>query len=106
MYGFSWISIFVALFCAFGFGGMVGYTVGRAKAPPTVSTLEAVIDRSGMRWSREDAERYCTTSDHMHPPFQADLVGTEVIPGTGSDVGTLVCFWDIDHNGSMVLLKR
>lgn len=96
-----------ALGGAFVCGGAIGYYLGRTTAPPTLSTLEAVIDRSGMRWSREDAERYCVTSDHMHPPFQASLVGTEVLaPESGAgDLGTLVCYWDIDHTGSVFWRK-
>ena len=94
--------LFITLSSAFVVGGTAGYLVGRMTVSPTLSTLEAVIDRSGMRWSREDAERYCVTSDHMHPPFQASLVGTEVLaPESGAgDLGTLVCYWDIDHAGS------
>lgn len=71
-----------------------GFVVGRISVKPTVSTMEAVVDRSGMRWSREDTRRYCSESGYMHPPWPAKLADAEVLSARdGADVGTLVCYW-------------
>jgi len=78
----------------FVLGGVCGIEVGRVTSPPTLSTMEAVIDRVGMRWDRNDTRRYCTSAGYMKPPFESTFVGGEVLPARdGADVGTLVCYW-------------
>lgn len=85
-------------FALFVFGGVFvcGFAAGRLTAPPTVSTMEAVIDRTGMRWNDADTRRYCSESGYMHPAWDAYLTSAEVLPARdGADVGTLVCYWRI-----------
>jgi len=91
---FSWTPIVIAISSMFGVGFMVGFAAGRITSPPTLSTTEAVIDRAGMRWSREDTRRYCTSAGYMKPPFESTFVDGEILPARdGTDVGTLVCYW-------------
>ena len=66
----------------------------RGLVPPGV----AVVDRSGMRWSREDTRSYCSTAGYLKPPFESTLVDAEVLPARdGADVGTLVCYWRLER---------
>jgi hypothetical protein len=93
---FTWTPIIVALGSMLGAGSFFGFLVGRYTAEPTLSTMEAVIDRAGMRWSEEDTRRYCSESGYMHPAWDATLAGAEVLPARdGADVGTLVCYWKL-----------
>lgn len=86
------------IFATLGFGMVlacaVGWCFGRVTAPPTLSTMEAVIDRPGMRWNEEDMRRRCSVQ--LQPPWSAYLTSTEVLPASdGADVGTLVCYWSL-----------
>jgi len=91
---FSWTLPIVSLCGVFAAGFGIGSAIGRVPAPPTLSTMEAVIDRVGMRWSRDDTRRYCTSAGHMKPSFESAFVDGEVLPARdGADVGTLVCYW-------------
>ena len=95
---FSWTPVVIAIGSAIGVGFMVGFAAGRITSPPTLSTMEAVVDRSGMRWSREDTRSYCSTAGYLKPPFESTLVDAEVLPARdGADVGTLVCYWRLER---------
>ena len=92
----SWVQVIgFGLLVAGGVFGF-GFFAGRLTAPPTMSTMEAVIDRAGIRWSSEDAKRYCSEFGYMRPPWDAALAGAEVLPARdGADIGTLVCYWKL-----------
>jgi hypothetical protein len=96
-YAFSLKPILVAFGGVFGAGLTTGLLIGQVMASPTtLSTMEAVIDRAGMRWSRDDTRRYCTSAGYMKPTFESTFVDGEVLPARdGADVGTLVCYWRI-----------
>lgn len=95
---FSWTLPLFAIGGFFGAGFGIGCMVGRLTAPPTLSTMEAIIDRRGMRWSKQDMRRYCSDVGYMHPPFPSRFVDAEVLPARdGADVGTLVCYWSIER---------
>ncbi len=91
-----WTPILAVVGAAFGAGIGTGFLVGFYSKSPTVSTMEAVIDRVGMRWSEQDTRRYCSESSYMHPPWDAHLAGAEVLPARdGADIGTLICYWNL-----------